>query len=84
MSPSPVSLVRPPVLRMHLLWLLRFSDPYRMIVVDVLEGSWRPTIIAVFSDSYPSPQPRCPFRFPLPSGQTMDLATPNIGLHRTP
>ena len=31
-----------------------------------MEEGWRPTVIAVFSDSRPSPQLCCPFRFPLP------------------
>ena len=82
--PLLVYLVHPPVLRMVLLRLLRFPDPYRMIVVDALGSGWRPTIIAVFSVLTHPLNSVVPFAFPSPFGQTMELATPNVGLQRTP
>lgn len=55
-----------------------------MIVVDALKRGQRPTIIVVFSDSYPPLNPVVLLVFLSTFGQTMDLATPTIGLHRTP
>ena len=61
----PIHLVSPLRLWTRLFSFLRFPDPHRMIVVDALKRGQRPTIIAVFSDSYPSPQLRCPPSFSL-------------------
>ena len=85
--PLPVWLVCPLMLWVYPHWLLQHPDLYRMIVADDdLQGSgWRPTIITVFSDSHLYvPSPVGPFAFHSLYGQTMDLETPNLGLHGTP